>query len=276
MTPSTQTLPIASARMYSWAPPVTQAWRRLLEWVSARAGVPLEVLDQADPVSLDDLWARADLGCVFMCGYPWALRADRPSLLAAPVPSPPRYGGRPVYFTDFIVRADSPYRTLEDTFGGTIAYSAEHSHSGYNAARFHLLPYRTPERPTFYRAVLGPLHRQVPVVDAVIDGRADVGPIDGYALDLLRRHGTERAQRVRVVATTIAAPSAPLVASPLVDAAERERLIGALLEAHAAPALTSTLDELLLARFVRVEPGDFDIFLERQRAAEAAGYPRLA
>ncbi len=276
MTPPAQTLPVASARMYSWAPPVTEAWRRLLEWVSARAGVPLAVLEPADPLSLDELWARGDLGCVFMCGYPWALRAERPHLLAAPVPSPPRYGGRPVYFTDFVVRADSPYRTLEDTFGGTIAYSAEHSHSGYNAARFHLLSYRSPDRPTLYRRVLGPLHRQVPVVDAVIEGRADVGPIDGYALDLLRRHGTERAQRVRVVATTVAAPSAPLVASPLVDADAREQITRALLRADKAPELTSTLDELLLARFVRVEPRDFDVFLERQRAAEAADYPRLA
>ena len=67
------------------------------------------------------------------------------------------------------MRADSACRTLEDTFGGCLAYSAEHSHSGYNAARFHLLPYRTPARPTLYGRLLGPLHRQVPVIDAVID-----------------------------------------------------------------------------------------------------------
>ncbi len=272
----TQTLPIASARMYSWSPSLTAAWHRLLAWVSARAGVPLEVLDLADPVSLDEIWARGDLGCVFMCGYPWALRAERPHLLAAPAPAPPRYGGRPVYFTDFIVRADSRYQRLEDTFGGCIAYSTEHSHSGYNAARFHLLTYRRPERPALYQRVLGPLHRQVPVIDAVIEGRADVGPIDGYALDLLRRHGVARAQQVRVIATSVAAPSAPLVASPLVDSDAREQLIRALLAAHTAPELHSTLDELLLARFVRAEPADYEILVERQRAAEAAGYPRLA
>jgi ABC-type phosphate/phosphonate transport system substrate-binding protein len=276
MSPAARTLPIASARMYSWSPKLTAAWRRLLERVAARAGVPLDVLEQADPLPLDELWARGDLGCVFMCGYPWALRADRPHLLAAPMPSPPRYGGRPVYFTDFIVRADGPHRTLEDTFGGTIAYSAEHSHSGYNAARFHLLAHRRPDRPTLYRRALGPLHRQVPVIEAVIEGRADVGPIDGYALDLLLRHGDERARRVRVVATTVAAPSAPLVASSMVDADSRERLTDALLEAHTMPELAPTLDELLLARFVRVNPADFEVFLERQRAAEAAGYPKLA
>ena len=269
-------IPFASARMYSWSPSLTAAWQRLLAWVSARSAVPLAVLDKADPFPLDEIWRRDDMGCVFMCGYPWAMRRDPPHLLAAPVPAPARYGGRPVYFTDFVVRDDSPYTRLEDTFGGVLAYSTEHSHSGYNAARFHLLPYRTPARPTLYGRLLGPLHRQVPVIDAVIEGRADVGPVDGYALDLLRRHGSERAERVRVVATTVTAPSAPLVASPMVDAGSRERLTAALLDAHTAPELTVTLDELLLTRFVRVNPADLEVFLERQRAAEAAGYPKLA
>jgi len=269
-------MPIASARMYSWSPSLTAAWHRLLAWVSARAEVPLAVLDLADPLPLDEIWRREDLGCVFMCGYPWALRQDRPHLLAAPVPSPPRYGGRPIYFTDFVVREDSRFTRLEDTFGGCLAYSTEHSHSGYNAARFHLLAYRSPSRPTFYQRLLGPLVRQVPVLDAVIDGSADVGPVDGYALDLLRRHGDERARRVRVIATTDAAPSAPLVASPMVDADARERLTAALLDADRAGELAATLDELLLARFVRVAAADLDVFLHRAHAAEAAGYAKLA
>src|SRR5216110_1545679 len=244
-------VPIASARMYSWSPTLTAAWRRLLEWVAARAGVEMKVLELADPYPLEELWARDDLGCVFMCGYPWAMHAERPHLLAVPVPAPPRYRDRPIYFTDFVVRADGPHRTLEDTFGGTIAYSIEHSHSGYNAARFHLLDYRSPDRPTLYSKVLGPLHRQLPVIDAVLDGRADVGPVDAYGLDLLRRHGAERARRVRVVATT--------------DAAARARLTEALLAAHTARELGPTLDELLVSRFVPADPGAFEVMLERQR-----------
>ena len=266
---------IASARMYSWSPTLTAAWRRLLEWVAARSGGALDVLELADPYPLEKLWARDDLGCVFMCGYPWVMRTERPHLLAVPVPAPPRYRDRPIYFTDFVVRADSPYHTLEDTFGGCIAYSIEHSHSGYNAARFHLLSYRRTDRPTLYSKVLGPLYRQLPVIDAVLDGRADVGPVDAYGLDLLRRHGAERAKRVRVVATTLEAPSAPLVASPGVDAATRQRLTEALLAAHRIPELASTLDELLIARFTVPDPDAFDVMLERQRHAEAAGYATL-
>jgi ABC-type phosphate/phosphonate transport system substrate-binding protein len=268
---------IASARMYSWSPSLAAAWHRLLDWVAARAGVPLTVMDAADPTPLDELWARPDLGCAFMCGYPWALvTAAKPRLLASPVPAPPRYGGRPAYVTDFIVKADGPHRTLEDTFGGRIAYSTEHSHSGYNAPRFHLLDHRTPERATFYREVIGPFVRQRPCLDAVVDGRAEVAAIDGYGFDLLARHAPEVTARVRVVDTTIPAPSPPLVASPGVDPAACERITAALVGAHQAPEIRPTLDDLLLARFVRIAPEDFAIFLDRQHAAEAAGYPKLA
>ena len=89
------------------------------------SGVGLDITEHADPASLDERWEREDMGCVFMCGYPWTVRTDRPRLLAFPVPSPPRYGGRSVYFTDFVVRTDSRFGTLEDTFGFRLAYSIE-------------------------------------------------------------------------------------------------------------------------------------------------------
>jgi ABC-type phosphate/phosphonate transport system substrate-binding protein len=267
---------IACARMYASAPSLSAAWRRLLAWVAARSGVAMEIIEHAHPALLDDLWAREDMGCVFMCGYPWVLRQRRPRLLAAPVPSPARYGDRPIYFTDFLVRADSPYRSLEDTFGTRLAYSAEESHSGYNAARHHLLAYRTPARPTLYARTIGPLISQRIVLDAVIDGRADVAPVDSYLLDLWRRHLPEVADRVRVVATTEPAPIPPLVASPGIDDATCERVIGALTAAHRAPEIADTLGAVLISRFEPVTAEAFDVFLERRRVAERAGYPVLA
>ena len=114
---------IASAQMYSWSPEIGALWRKLLEWVAARANVPLAIVDDDNKLTpLDELWSRQDLACAFMCGYPWALQVDPPHLLAAPVPSPVRYHGEAVYFSDFIVHADSDFTTLEDTFGSRIAY----------------------------------------------------------------------------------------------------------------------------------------------------------
>jgi ABC-type phosphate/phosphonate transport system substrate-binding protein len=265
---------IASARMYEWTPSLVTAWRRLLQGVTARARVALEFADSRS-VSLDELWTREDMGCVFMCGYPYALRADRPALLAAPVPSPARFGGKAVYVTDFIVRADGPHQQLEDTFGGAIAYSTEHSHSGYNAARYHLLRYRSALRPTLFAQTNGPYVRQRTVIQAVLDGEADVAAIDGYAHDLLRCHDPAVAERLRVVATTAPAPSPPLVASPSMDWRERARLTTALTTAHEAPELAVVMRDLLLLRFECVIEADFQLFLDWQLAAEAAGYSKL-
>jgi ABC-type phosphate/phosphonate transport system substrate-binding protein len=261
--------------MYEWSPSLSRAWRTLLEWVSRQSRVDLDLLDGRS-TSLEEIWARDDMACVFMCGYPWALSAARPALLASPVPSPARYHGKPEYVSDFIVRAEGPCRTLEDAFGKTIAFSTEHSHSGYNAARYHLLSYLGPGRSGLFARVAGPYMRQRRVIEAVLEGEADVASIDGYACDLLRRHDPELAARLRVVATTAPAPSPPLVASAAVPADTRARIQEALLRVHTDPAMAATLGDLLLTRFAPVDPKDFDLFLAWQQAAESAGYPKLA
>jgi hypothetical protein len=263
---------IASARMYSWSPSLLAAWRRLLEWVGERSGVGFDVLDpSAEPASLDELWARPDMACVFMCGYPWALRESRPHLLAAPVPSPPRFGGRPDYVSDFIVRADSGFKDLADTFGGAIAYSAEHSHSGYNAPRFHLLPHRTAARPQLYSTVLGPFVRQRPVIDAVstaaptwprstATARPAPSPRACCRAPARRRHECRRPRR----------RSSPRRASTSPRARPSRR------SAPVRPRGARHGDDARPASAHALRPGPrpevFEIFLERERAAEAAGY----
>ncbi len=57
--------------MYASSASLSAAWATLLAWVSTVSGVDLEVIEHAYPAPLDDLWAREDMGCVFMCGYPW-------------------------------------------------------------------------------------------------------------------------------------------------------------------------------------------------------------
>lgn len=267
---------IGSARLYEWSPGLGTAWGELLRWVSETAGVAYEVIPRDVPMGLEELWARGDMGCVAMCGYPWALAAEPPRLLAAPVPAPPRYGDRAVYVSDFVVPADSPFETLEDTFGHRFAYSTEHSQSGYNGPRFHLLRWRTADRKSLFGEIVGPYMRQGAVLNALAAGEADVAAVDGFALDLLRHHDPDSAGRVRVVATTEAAPIPAMVTSLAAEDADRRRLVDALLAFGAAPEMAATRDALLLKRFEPVSGEVFDTLIERQRAAEDAGYARIA
>src|SRR5262245_50377844 len=108
---------VANARMYAVTPAVRDAWRVLFSWASRQAGVPLKYIGHAAPAPIEELWTRNDLGAAFMCGFPFAAAAPRPQLIAAPIPSPPRYERRPVYCTDFVVRADSEIERLDAAFG---------------------------------------------------------------------------------------------------------------------------------------------------------------
>src|SRR5262245_55943009 len=109
---------VANARMYAVTPAVKAAWQELFAYLARAAGVPLDYIDHAAPAPLEALWARDDLGAAFMCGFPFALAATPPTLLAAPVPSPARYGDAPRYCTDLVVRANSRFATFADTYGG--------------------------------------------------------------------------------------------------------------------------------------------------------------
>lgn len=247
---------VANARMYAVTPAVKAAWQDLLAYVARAADVPLSYVDHAAPAPLEELWTRADLGAAFMCGFPFASADVKPQLLAAPVLSPPRYGGKPQYCTDLVVRADSAFARLSDTFGRRIGWTVEHSQSGYQAVRRHLEAQRAT-----YAEWVGPLVTPRAVIAAVLDDRIDVGPLDSYVHDLLKRHEPETAAKLRVIESTAMTPNPVLVASPGVAGDAVARLRDALLSCDAVPELAAVRDALLLSRFAAVAPADYDVLL---------------
>jgi hypothetical protein len=248
---------VANARMYSVSPKVAGLWRDLLSAIIAHAGVPAAVIDYPAPAPLDDLWSRTDKAAVFMCGLPFSLAEPQPVLVAAPVPSPPEFQDRPEYWSDFVVRADSRYHTVEDTYGGRIALTVPDSQSGCLAALSYFMSTAPRDTPLF-REVIAPTVTPLANVAAVVDGEADVAPIDAYALRLLRAHRPDLTRQIRVVGETPATPIPPLVASQAFPA-----LRAAFLEAHRIDSIKDLMDPLLLRRFDAPDAGDYRVLQER-------------
>lgn len=249
----------ANARMYSVTASVRADWKQLLGWALARAGLAWNVIDYDAPAPLSALWARDDLGLAMMCGLPFSLRTPRPTLVAAPLPSPARYGGRPVYFTDIVVRTDSAFETIEDTFGGIVGYTLADSMSGGVALRNHLAPFRAARGARLYRGAVGGLIHARGVIEALVEGRIDVGPLDSYYHDLLRRHEPALAQKVRIVDSTQAMPIPPLVATSALTDDALARIRHALQEATRSPELAAVTERLLLAGFVSPDPAGYEV-----------------
>jgi ABC-type phosphate/phosphonate transport system substrate-binding protein len=190
------------------------------------------------------------------------------------VPSPRRYDGRPVYWTDIIVPVDSPITRLEETFGRRFAYTTEDSQSGYQAPR--LLFAGHAHGAALFSATVGPLVTPRRIVDAVLAGDADAGPLDSYVHDLLRLHEPALASRLRVVATTTPTPIPPLIAAPDIATATTERIASALIAAGESVALEAIRATLQLERFARATAGDYLVLRTDAQQADSLGYPRLA
>jgi ABC-type phosphate/phosphonate transport system substrate-binding protein len=254
---------IANARMYSVTPPVAALWRSLLGAILKDAGDPIEIVDHAPPAPISELWQRPDKAAVFMCGLPYSLATPRPGQVVAPVPSPAAYGSRPCYWSDVVVRADSPFRTIEETFGHRLALTTPESQSGYAALLHALMPYAG-DKP-LYREIIEPRFTPMGALTAVIERKAEVAPLDSYAFALLSKYAPELTSQVRVVLST--EPTAvPLFvssgpASPAVAAA--------FLAARGKSSTAMLMDQLLLDRFARPERGAYDVLRERFLAAQA-------
>jgi len=251
-------MPIVNARMYSVTAECKADWHRVLRWAQQRADLDWKIVDFDAPAPLAQLWARDDLGAALMCGLPFSTREPRPTLIAAPLPSPPRYGGRPVYCTDIVVAAGSPLRTIDDTFGVVVGYTLADSMSGAVALRDHLLPLRAKRGARLYRGAVGGLLNARGVIDALAAGRIDVGPLDSYSHDLLKHYDPQLAAQARTIASTRMRPIPPFVATAPIGAVALARLRDALLGTRDASELAAPMARLLLAGFAVPDPSSYD------------------
>lgn len=264
---------VANARMYAVSPEAETAWRELISHIAAEAGTVFEYLTYAAPQPLLRLWRRADLGCVQMCGYPIALGLADVVPLASPIPAAPWAKGQPVYRSDLIVRKDAPFDTLADTFGGTAGWTVEHSHSGFNAFRHHLLAHRSDDHPRLYGETNGNLITARAILDHVIDGKIDVGPLDAYWHMLMRKYASELTDNVRIIDVTDTAQMPAFVASPSLPTEIVWRLREAFSNVAKKPWFAQFRDALLIEGFAPATHSSFNRTLAWNKAANAAGYP---
>jgi ABC-type phosphate/phosphonate transport system substrate-binding protein len=105
-----------------------------------------------------------------------------------------------------------------------------------------------------YREVITPRVTPLGAMAAVIDGAAEVAPIDSYAYALLQKYRPDLTLQLRIVGRTAPTPMPVLVASH----AGFERLQAAFLEAHEISTIQPLMADLLLQRFVHPESAAYD------------------
>ena len=251
-------------------------YERIAGYLARRLGEPVQLVQG---VAWEERHRMVDAGQVqvaFMCGLPYSQKHDRPDrpveLLCAPVMAAPRYAERPVYFTDVIVRWDSPFRSFADLRGRTWAYNDAGSHSGYNLPRHHLLSLG--ETAGYFGRTVGSGSHQASI-QMILDGAVDASGIDSVVLELEMRARADLGPALRVVESIGPCPIPPVVVSSRVNDDLRARLRNLFLAMHDDAEGRPILADGRIARFVPVRDEDYDLIREMVRRAEAAGFLTL-
>ncbi len=230
----------------------------LYAFVATRVGQAFGGSAFIEGSSLDQL-LDGPVDVAFLCGLPYVrLREAKPppvSLVAAPVLAEPRYGGQPVYFSDVIVRRESPYQSFADLRGCSWAHSREDSFSGCLLVRYHLREIGETEA-FFSRVSYSGRHEAS--IGAVVAGEVEASAIDSHVLGVERRRDRNLDQKLRVIATLGPSPIPPVVVSARVSAELRARLSDAICNLHADSVSRQVLRQGLIRRFTPIDDRAYD------------------
>jgi phosphonate transport system substrate-binding protein len=242
--------------------------RALTRYIGERLGLATQFVDS---ISWQQRLRLLDEGVIhsgWVCGLPYVLRADRPrprmELLAAPVMAGARYARRPVYFSDIVVRHDSPARSFLDLRGSRWGYNEPRSHSGYEVVRYHLS--RLGECTGFFGTTIETgAHQET--LRLILDREVDASAIDSTVLETELRRRPALREELCVIETLGPSPVPPWIVSQHLPQFLKRRLRGIMLGMHRDPGGRAILREASIARFAGVTDRDYDPIRRMSRAA---------
>jgi len=187
--------------------------------------------------------------------------------LAAPVIDEPRSQGRPVYFSDVIVRRDSSYRSFADLRGKRWAYSREDSFSGCLLVHYHLSQMGGREA-FFGQVTYSGWHQES--IRLVLAGELDASAIDSHVLGVECLQDPDLTRKIRVVATFGPSTIPPVVAGARVSEEMQARIRRALCEIGTDSQSRKALAGGLIRRFTPIDDRAYDDIRQKMAVVENA------
>lgn len=190
---------------------------RIARYLEDRLGVAMDYIAGVPWQERERLFDRGWIQILWLCGLPYIDKADvvdsTIELFAAPVPAGPRYGGRPVYFSDVVVRDDSPYRSFLELRGAPWAYNEPRSHSGFNVVRAYLA--ELGQTSGFFGSVLESGAHSGSIA-MILSGEVAGAAIDSTVLEWALSENRDLMECLRVIETIGPSPIPPWVISKTV------------------------------------------------------------
>lgn len=246
------------------APRIRPVYAAVAAVAGRRLGTPTRLVDGTSFAEL-----RTDVDFAFLCGLPY-VRMPELQLVAAPVLAGDRYGGRPVYYSDIVVRRSSAFRTFADLRGARWSYNGADSHSGYSTVVDHLAD--RGETPAYFGSFEA-VGSHAESIRRIASGAVDASAIDSQVLAVTVRDEPELGEALRIVGTIGPSPIQPLVAAARVASTVVHAVRDAVLAAHEDEQARAGLAHGMVERFVAVTPAFYDPIRRAASRVDAAAAP---
>jgi phosphonate transport system substrate-binding protein len=238
-------------------------------YIEKRLGIRTEYVTGIPWQERERMFDRGEIQILWLCGYPYVHKVDMGGsdveLLTVPVPRGERYRGRPVYFSDVIVRRERPFQSFLDLRGASWAYNEPRSHSGFNVVRSYLADIAG-SNDFFGEIVESGAHTGS--LEMVLSGRVDCAAIDSTVLEWLIGGRSALAEQIRVIKNLGPSPIPPWVISRKAAANLRGDVRALLLCVHGDASGRRMLARAGLERFVEAHDRDYDAIRVMARKAE--------
>lgn len=225
-------------------------------------GVPVEFVQRSTYGQVTDLLRAGQVQFAWLCGYPYVLHRAELQLVAVPW-----WRGRPLYQSYLITDALRELTSLEALRSRSFAYSDPLSNSGFLVMQDRLRRLGQDPARYFARSFFTHSHRHV--VEAVAEGLAEGGAVDGYVWETLAEVNPALTRATRVVDRSPDFGFPPIVAGRQVAPALVARVAQVLAAMPGDPDGRAVLDELRLDRFGPADPALFDGIAAMARAQGA-------
>jgi phosphonate transport system substrate-binding protein len=253
------------------APNLTPLYRFLARRVQEVLGIATEF---RVGTCYQELRNQAEIA--FLCGLAYIELKDEQDYpieaLAAPVLEGQRYADKPLYFSDVVVRQDSPYRSFLDLRGKSWSFNEPRSQSGYGITRHHLVCLGETEG-FFGQVIEAGWHARS--LRMVLSGSVDASAIDSQVLALTLKKRPHLARQLRILDTLGPSTIQPVtVACWLPDQLKRDLAYLFVNLAH-DPTAQPYLREGMIARFTAISDRNYDDLREMRTGCLQANFLAL-
>jgi phosphonate transport system substrate-binding protein len=217
-----------------------------------------------------------DVDVAFICGLAY-IEIERDGVspvepIAAPVLRGARYQDKPIYFSDVIVRRDSPFQSFTQLRGCRWAFNERYSHSGYGITRYHLV--RLGQTSGFFgKVVEAGWHERS--IKLVASGEVDGSAIDSQVLAAELRDDPELASQLRVIETLGPSTIQPVVVARRLPEELKAAVRDVIVDLGDANGAEAQLRRGFVLRFVPMNDADYDDLRQMRAACAAANFLNL-